>query len=85
MGIWYDSFVGARESHARSIAKAVSYRLVGSSVTGLIVYVVTGKGSLSVGVGAADIVLKILAYFIHERIWDHINYGRETKAPEYEI
>ena len=77
--------MSARETHARSIAKAISYRIVGSSVTGMIVYVVTGKGSLSVGVGAADIVLKILAYFVHERIWDHISYGRETKAPEYEI
>jgi len=33
----------------------------------------------------ADIVLKIGVYFIHERIWDRINYGREAKAPEYEI
>jgi uncharacterized membrane protein len=85
MGLWYNSFVSARESHARSIAKAVSYRILGSATTGIIVYAVTGKGSLSVGVGAADIVLKIGVYFIHERIWDRINYGRETKAPEYEI
>jgi uncharacterized membrane protein len=78
-------WVSGRESHSRSIAKAVSYRILGSATTGLIVYVVTGKGSLSIGVGAADIVLKIGVYFIHERIWDRINYGRETKAPEYEI
>jgi uncharacterized membrane protein len=77
--------VSTRESHSRSIAKAVSYRILGSATTGLIVYVVTGQGSLSVGVGAADIVLKIGVYFIHERIWDRISYGRETKAPEYEI
>jgi uncharacterized membrane protein len=31
-------------------------------------------------------VLKIGVYFIHERIWNHINFGRSTKAaPEYEI
>jgi hypothetical protein len=23
-------------------------------------------------------------YFLHERIWDHINFGR-SKPPEYEI
>ena len=74
-----------RESHSRSIAKAISYRILGSSTTGIIVYVVTGKLALSAGVGVADIVVKIGAYFIHERIWDHINYGRQTKAPEYEI
>ena len=72
------------ESHARSIVKAVSYRLLGSSVTGLILFVVTGKGTISVIGGVADMVLKIGAYFVHERIWDRIDFGR-TKPPEYEI
>ena len=73
------------ESHSRSIAKAVSYRALGSASTALIVYVITGKPSLSLGAGALDVVLKIGAYFLHERIWDRINYGRTPKSPEYEI
>ena len=77
--------MGHAESHSRSIAKAFSYRILGSAVTAGIVYTLTGKGSLSVGAGALDMVLKIGAYFVHERIWNHINYGRTTKAPEYEI
>lgn len=72
------------ESNARSIVKAVSYRLLGSSVTGLILFAVTGKGTISLIGGAADMVLKIVAYFIHERIWNHIDFGR-SKPPEYEI
>jgi uncharacterized membrane protein len=72
------------ESTSRSIAKAVSYRVLGSATTGLIVFFLTGKGGLSVGASMLDIVLKIGAYFIHERIWDHIQYGR-PKAPDYEI
>ena len=73
-----------RETHARSIAKAVSYRIVGSATTALIVYVLTRKGSVSVGAGLMDVVLKIFAYFIHERIWNHIEFGR-GKPPDYEI
>jgi uncharacterized membrane protein len=73
------------ESHARSIVKAVSYRLLGSATTGLIVYMFTNKGTLSLGAGAADMFLKIGLYFLHERIWDRINFGRTTKAPDYEI
>ena len=72
------------ESHARSIAKAVSYRMLGSSVTGLILFAVTRRGSISLIGGAADVVLKIGAYFVHERIWDRISFGR-VKPPEYEI
>ena len=73
-----------RETHARSIAKAVSYRIVGSATTALIVYVLTGKGSLSLGAGLMNVVLKIGAYFVHERVWNHIEFGR-GKPPDYEI
>jgi len=72
------------ESNSRSIAKAVSYRFLGSAVTGLIFFALTGKGGLSLGAGALDMVLKIGAYFVHERIWNHIEFGR-SKPPEYEI
>ena len=43
------------ETNARSIVKAVSYRLLGSSVTGLILFVITGKGTLSLVGSVADI------------------------------
>ena len=74
------------ETHARSIAKAVSYRILGSSCTGLIAYILTGKGALFFEAGALDMVLKIGAYFIHERIWDRVSFGRKpVPPPEYEI
>jgi adenylylsulfate kinase len=73
------------ESNTRSIIKAVSYRFLGSATTGLIFYILTGKAGLSVGAGALDVVLKIGVYFLHERLWDRIHFGREQKAPEYEI
>jgi uncharacterized membrane protein len=75
---------GPMETHSRSIAKSISYRLLGSTVTALIFFVLTGKGSLSLGAGALDVVLKLGAYFVHERIWDRIPFGR-SKPPEYEI
>ena len=73
------------DSHTRSIAKAVSYRILGSATTAIIFYVLTGKASLSLSAGLLDMVSKIGVYFVHERVWNHINYGRTTKAPEYEI
>jgi adenylylsulfate kinase len=76
--------MGPVESRARSIVKAVSYRILGSVTTGLIVFVITGKANLSLGIGGLDMAAKIAVYFIHERIWDRIAFGRE-KPPEYEI
>lgn len=72
------------ETHSRSIAKAISYRLLGSLSTAAIFYVFTGSPKLSLGAGALDMIVKMFLYFIHERIWNHINFGR-PKAPEYEI
>ena len=72
------------ESHSRSLAKAISYRLLASGCTGLIFFAFTGQATLSVGAGAVDILVKLALYFLHERLWNHIGYGR-TKPPEYEI
>ena len=77
--------MGHVESHSRSIVKAISYRILGSATTALIFYTLTGKASLSLSAGVLDKVLKIGVYFVHERVWNHINFGRTSKAPEYEI
>ena len=72
------------ESNSRSIAKAISYRVLGSASTALIFYVLSHNAKLAVGAGLLDSVVKIGVYFIHERIWNHIDFGR-PKPPEYEI
>jgi uncharacterized membrane protein len=72
------------ESKSRSIAKAVSYRVLGSTTTALIAFVLTRKAGLSADLGILDLVLKIGLYFVHERLWNHITFGR-SKRPEYEI
>jgi len=75
------------ESNSRSVAKAVTYRVLGSCSTAAIFLVLTGSVKLSLGAGALDVVVKMAAYFVHERIWNLIPYGRERRvpAPEYEI
>ncbi len=72
------------ESNSRSLAKAISYRVLGSATTALIFFILSRNISLSLGAGLLDIVMKVGLYFVHERIWNHIDYGR-PKPPEYEI
>jgi uncharacterized membrane protein len=72
------------DTNTRSFVKALSYRVLGSIATAGIVFVMTGKASLSVISGALDMVVKIGIYFVHERLWNHISFGR-AKPPEYEI
>jgi adenylylsulfate kinase len=72
------------DTHARSIAKAVSYRVLGSGSTVGIFFLISGNIKLSLGAGALDTVVKLAIYFLHERLWNHIGFGR-AKPPEYEI
>lgn len=72
------------ETHARSIVKAISYRLLGSMVTFAVVLVMTKKLNVAVGIGVLDTILKIGAFYFHERLWHRIPFGK-IKPPEYQI
>ena len=73
------------ESHKRSITKAATWRIFATFVTISVVYVVTGKVGLSLGIGFADAIIKILAYYSHERMWDRISFGRKKEKEDYMI
>lgn len=53
----------------RHIAKAISYRLVGSTQTILIGYILTGSLIVSSTIGVIELVIKPIIYFLHERFW----------------
>jgi|ERR1043166_2422238 uncharacterized membrane protein len=64
------------ETKLRSLIKAISYRALGSLATSFVVLVVTNKVTLAISVGILDSVVKVFAYFIHERLWARISFGR---------
>ena len=63
------------ESHSRSIAKGVTWRVVASGTTMLIVFIMTGNLELVASVGAVDVTIKILFYYLHERAWGRVHWG----------
>ena len=72
------------ESHARSIVKALSWRIGGLLVTFGVAWVVTGRWSTAVTLGLADTAVKLGAYYAHERLWLKVSFGRSRPA-EYDI
>jgi adenylylsulfate kinase len=70
-----------RESHARSVAKAVSWRILGSLTTAALVLLVTRKLVLSLAVGGAEFVAKIGLFWLHERVWDRVGFGKREVEP----
>ena len=63
------------ESHARSILKGVTWRIIASATTMIIVYLVTGNLGLVASVGLVDIGAKVFFYYIHERTWGKVKWG----------
>lgn len=67
---------GGKESHARSIVKAISWRGTGSLDTFIITYLITGSPGFAGSVAATEIITKIAFYYLHERAWSLIPWGR---------
>jgi adenylylsulfate kinase len=69
------------ETRLRSAVKAVSWRLLGSLTTMLLVYAFTRRLDVTVLVGGIDALAKILLYFAHERTWNLLHWGRRPPEP----
>jgi uncharacterized membrane protein len=65
------------EKHSRTVAKAVSWRVIATITTMTLVYVFTREWVVSVGVGITEVIAKILFYYLHERAWDKIAWGKK--------
>jgi uncharacterized membrane protein len=70
----------APEGHLRALVKAVVWRFVGSLDTFLLSLLVTGKLQYAVSIASVEALTKILLYYLHERGWKLIKWGRELEA-----
>lgn len=58
------------------MAKALSYRVIGTGISVLFL-LAAGKGvGWAVAVGGIETLVKVFAYYWHERTWDSIEFGR---------
>lgn len=81
----------ARDSHLRSLLKAVSWRCVGTLDTFFVSFVVlnvTGAAGggighaarISGGIAGVEVITKVFLYYVHERAWGRIGVGRQRAA-----
>ena len=68
-----------KESHLRSVLKAITYRIVGTLTSGAIVYLLTGDLHLSLAVIAIEPIVKTVVYYLHERAWQRVPRGYVRK------
>jgi uncharacterized membrane protein len=75
------------DKHYRSLIKAVSWRLTGSVDTLIISFLITGKLRWALTISGVELFTKIGLYYVHERVWENLSFGRvkEAKKPSFDI
>jgi uncharacterized membrane protein len=64
------------EHSYRSLAKTLSYRLIISVELFAVTYVLTGSFDSALQLTGWTAVISTVIYYLHERVWAHISWGR---------
>lgn len=70
------------ESKVRSFVKAISWRVLATLITFSIAYFLTGETVIALEIGFLDLIIKLIVYFIHERVWGKIKLGKKLHPLE---
>lgn len=70
-----------KETNKRSIFKGISWRVLATTTTIIIVYLFFGRLDLAIAAGLIESVLKVGLYWAHERIWLKLRWGRKRIEP----
>lgn len=76
-----DIITTASTSPARSLAKTISWRVLGSLDTLALGYFFTGSAKIAGSIATAEVATKIVLYYFHERGWAHIAWGTRQAKP----
>ncbi|SOC80342.1 Uncharacterized membrane protein [Salinimicrobium sediminis] len=77
--MWFKVKLGLKkngdDSKKRHLAKTVSWRVVGTLDTMLLAWIITGNPVTGLQIGFAEVVTKMILYYLHERTWYKIDFG----------
>ena len=71
-----------QETHLRSIMKSITFRILATLVTILLVVIFTGEFILAMQVGILEVISKLILYYAHERVWGHVRWGKVVTEGE---
>ncbi len=74
------------ETHTRTIIKTVTWRFIAFSATVVAIYLYDKNIKAALTVGISVNLVKMFLYYLHERFWNNVSFGRvQPKQPEYQI
>lgn len=66
-----------QDTSLRSITKTISWRLTGSGATFLVSYIISHDFTMASTIAITQLTLNTILYYIHERIWNRVRWGRK--------
>lgn len=64
------------EKVKRSLAKTISWRIIGTLDTLILSWIIIGEVSTAAAIASVEFVSKMILYFFHERAWSNIKWGK---------
>ncbi len=63
----------------RSVVKSITYRVLIVISTFIVSYILTGQPGTSVGITVLVNLAGTIIYYVHERVWNKIHWGRRHR------
>lgn len=67
------------DTHKRSIVKAIIYRFGGIMVLAMVTWIFTRDVIQVTSVTIAYHLISIVGYYVYERLWEHMKWGRRIE------
>ena len=81
---WFHSKLGSKNKEAKSqkrhLIKTVTWRVLASTDTLIIGWVLTGSSKIGASIATVEVLTKMILYYLHERAWFHSKLG--SKKPK---
>lgn len=74
LDVFVKSKLSSGDSGKKSLAKAFSWRLLGTIDTIIISYIITGEVKSAISIGSIEVFTKIILYYLHERAWNKFKF-----------
>ena len=69
---------------SRSLTKAITWRVIATINTFIVLLIMTGELSLSAFASGWTTLINFVSYYYHERAWNKIDWGRTSTIKKEE-
>lgn len=70
----------SRVARKRHIAKSITWRIVGTIDTCVLGWFISGDITTGLQIGTAELITKMILYYLHERIWYNVSVFKEGSS-----